>query len=92
MSFDTSFYYRLTNKFQGPNQSLDVHSDGSRRLKMASTANFSGQHWRLIDLGNGKFALRTEYLGDCFSLDVINDGANDKPWLNTTGNFSGNKI
>jgi len=89
MSFDTSFYYRLTNKFQGPNQSLDVHPDGSRRLKMAPTGDFSGQHWRLVDLGNDKFALRTEYLGDCFSLDVINDGANDKPWLNTTGNFSG---
>ena len=89
MSLDTSFYYRLTNKFQGPGQSLDVHSDGSRRLKMASTANFSGQHWRLVDLGNGKYALRTEYLDDCFSLDVINDVAKDKPWLNTTGNFTG---
>ena len=89
MSLDTSFYYRLTNKFQGPGQSLDVHSDGSRRLKMAPTADFSGQHWRLIDLGSGKYALRTQYLGECFSLDVINDGANDKPWLNTTGNFTG---
>src|SRR6185503_6259296 len=89
MSFDTSFYYRLTNQFQGAGQCLDVHSDGSRRLKIAATANFSVQHWRLVDLGNGKFALRTEYLGDCFSLDVITDGANDKPWLNPTAIFSG---
>src|SRR5262245_9073353 len=89
MSLDTSFYYRLTNKFQGPSQSLDVHSDGSKRLKMAPSANFSGQRWRLIDLGGSKCALRTEYLGECFSLDVINDGKNQTPWLNQTGNFTG---
>src|SRR5213082_495432 len=82
MSLYTSFYYRLTNKFQGPAQSLDVHSDGSRRLKMAATANFNGQHWRLVDLGNGKYALRTEYLRECFSLDVINDEVKETPWLN----------
>ena len=89
MAFDTTVYYRLTNTFQGPGQSLDVKSDGSRRLKMAPTADFSGQHWRLVDLGSGKYALRTDYLGDCFSLDVINNGRNDTPWLNDTGNFSG---
>ena len=89
MSFDTSFYYRLTNAFQGTGQALDVKADGSRRLKMAPSADFSGQHWKLVDVGSGKYALRTDYLGDCFSLDVINDGVNQTPWLNDTGNFTG---
>lgn len=89
MSFDTSFYYRLTNNFLGPDQALDVSPDGSGGLMMAKTADQSGQFWRLIDLGAGKYALRTLYLGDCFSLDVINDSINDTPWLAPTGNFSG---
>jgi hypothetical protein len=89
MSLDTSFWYRLTNNFQGPGQALDVKADGSGRLKMAATADYSGQHWRLVELGSAKYALRTEYLGDCFSLDVINEGAKNTPWLNATGNYSG---
>src|SRR5262249_37343915 len=89
MSLDASFYHRLTNKFQGPGQSLDVKPDGSRHRKMAATGDYSGQYWRLVDLGRGRYALRTQYLGDCFSLDVINDGRNETPWLNETGNYSG---
>jgi M6 family metalloprotease-like protein len=89
MGLDTSFLYRLTNNFQGPGQALDVKADGSGRLMMAATADYSGQYWRLVELGQGKYALRTLYLGDCFSLDVINDGTNETPWLNATGNYSG---
>ena len=89
MSLDTSFYYRLTNDFQGAGFALDVKADGSGRLMMAPDADYSGQYWRFVDLGGGKYALRTLYLGDCFSLDVINDSAKETPWLNATGNFSG---
>lgn len=89
MSLDTSFFYRLTNNFQGQGQALDVRPDGSCRLMMAGTGNYSGQFWRLADLGGGKYALRTLYLGDCFSLDVINDGVNETPWLYPTGGFTG---
>lgn len=89
MSLDTSFSYRLTNNYLGSGVSLDVHSDGSHRLKMAPTADYSGQHWLLVDRGNGRHALRTLYLGDGYSLDVINDGTNTTPWLAPTGDFSG---
>lgn len=89
MVLDTSFYYRLTNAFQGPGFALDVKPDGTGRLMTASTGGYSGQYWRLVDLGGGKYALRTLYLGECFSLDVIADGNDDTPWLNATGNFSG---
>jgi LysM domain len=81
--------YRLTNNYLGSGVSLEVHSDGSRRLKMAPTGDYSGQHWLLVDWGNGKYALRTLYLGDGYSLDVINDGTNTTPWLASTGDFSG---
>ena len=72
MAIDPNFYYRLSNAFLGPGYALDVKADGSGRLKMAIAADQSGQFWCLIDLGGGKLALRTLYLGDCFSLDVIN--------------------
>ena len=86
---DTSFYYRLTNTFLGPGQSLDVRSDGSYLLKMAPTGNYTGQFWKLVPLGGGKYALRTAYLGDGFSLDVINDGVDNTPKMSATGNYSG---
>jgi hypothetical protein len=89
MTLDTRFYYRMTNAFLGPGYALDVKGDASGRLKMAASANYSGQFWRLVDLGGGKYALRTQYLGDCFSLDVINDGTNDTPWLAATANYTG---
>ena len=45
--------------------------------------------WRPVDLGGGKYAFRTLYLGDNLSLDIINDGVNTTPWLAETGNYSG---
>jgi M6 family metalloprotease-like protein len=89
MGLDTTSYYRLTNSFLGRGQALDVKPDGSGHLMMAPSADVTGQLWRLVDLGGGRYALRTEYLGDGFSLDVINDGANITPWLAVTGNLSG---
>jgi hypothetical protein len=88
-SFDTRFYFRLTNDFLGPGQSLDVHNPGSSRPRMSTTADAPGQLWKLVDLGAGKYALHTALLGDGFSLDVIDDGNDATPFLNTTGNYSG---
>jgi hypothetical protein len=86
---DTSYYYRLTNSYLGPNQSLDVNPDGSRRLRMAPTGNYSGQFWKFTNLGSGKYGLRTQYLGDGYSLDIVNDGTNNTPWLADSGRYSG---
>jgi M6 family metalloprotease-like protein len=86
---DTSVFYRLTNNILGRGQSLDVVPDGSGQLMMAPAGDYSGQLWRLVGRGDGKYALRTSYLGDCFSLDVINDGVNTTPCLAATGEFTG---
>jgi M6 family metalloprotease-like protein len=89
MPLDTTYYYRLTNNYLGPNTALDVNPNGSGRLMMAAVGAFSGQYWRPVDLGGGKYAFRTLYLGDNLSLDIINDGVNTTPWLAETGNYSG---
>ena len=86
---DTSVFYRLTNKFLGQGKSLDVVPDGSGLLKMEVTGDHNGQFWRLVARRDGKYALQTAYLGECFSLDVINDGTNTTPCLATTGYRTG---
>jgi M6 family metalloprotease-like protein len=86
---DTSVFYRLTNGLLGPGRSLDVLPDGSGQLWMGTSDDSSGQRWRLVDHGGGKYALQTSYLGECFSLDVVNDGTNTTPCLAPTGGFSG---
>ena len=74
MTPDTKYYYRLANKCLGANTVLDVNPDGSGRLMMAAAGDFSGQCWKPVDLGGGKCAFRTLYLGDDLSLDIVNDG------------------
>jgi M6 family metalloprotease-like protein len=86
---NTSVLYRLTNNALGHGQSLCLHPDGSGRLRMAPTGDSVGQLWRLVARTDGKFALRTADLGECFSLDVINDGINATPCLAATGEFTG---
>ena len=63
--------------------------DGSGQLWMGTSDDSSGQRWRLVDHGGGKYALQTSYLGECFSLNVVNDGTNTTPCLAPTGGFSG---
>ena len=86
---DTAAFYRLTNNFLGQGKSLDVVPDGSGLLKMEVTGDYGGQFWRLVARSGGKYALRTAYLGECFSLDVINDGINTTPCMATTADVTG---
>jgi hypothetical protein len=66
-----------------------VLADGSGLLWMGPTGDASGQKWRLVDRGGGKYALQTSYLGECFSLDIVNDGTNTTPCLVPTGGSGG---
>jgi hypothetical protein len=85
MAVDTAFYHRLTNGLLGPGKALDVRPDGSGQLSMTPAGDQHGQRWRLVPRMGGKYMLQTAQLGDCFSLDVINDGTNRTPWLAATG-------
>ncbi len=89
MRIDTSFFYQLSNAFLGKALALDVNPDGSGRVQMASSGGFAGQLWKLVDRGKGAYSLRTEYLGDGFSLDIINDQRRDTPLLAPSGDFPG---
>ena len=99
VSIESSAYYRLTNDYLGPSQALDVVNDGtnSGKLKMADVGNYSGQFWHFALLDEGepgqpkKYSLRTQYRGEGFSLDVINDaGVNSRSLhLAQTGRYSG---
>ncbi len=85
---DTSVFYHLASSFLG-GQALDVRPDGSGLLMMAPASDSPGQLWRLVPRSDGTYALRTSYLGDGFSLDVINDGTDTTPWLAATGHVTG---
>lgn len=92
ISVDTSSYYRLTNDYTGSSQALGVRTDGSGKLGMVPVDKSAGQYWQFVRLANGpKYALRSKYLGDAFSLDVVNDnGVNSRSLhMTTTGHFSG---
>jgi len=89
MSFDTTYYYQLVSGTSSAGKALDVKADGSGRLMMAAKGDFTGQFWKLVSRDAGKYALRTEYLGDGFSLDVINNARRDTPWLAPSGEYPG---
>jgi len=56
-------YCRLTSVFFGESQALDIINDGENRTpKLASSGNYSGQHWRLKLSGP---APTDERLGQC---------------------------
>lgn len=88
-AFDTRFYYRLTNDFLGQGKSLDVYNDGSYRLRMSESTDSPEQLWKLVDSGGEKYSIRNAYLGNYYSLDVINDDKNDTPFVAESGNYSG---
>lgn len=96
VNINTKAYYRLTNMYLGRSQSLDIVKAAVRRfgkLQMADSGNSFGQFWHFApvndDINNPKYALRTEYRSEGFSLDVdvdLNDGSLH---LAATGNFTG---
>ena len=87
---DASKHYRLTTKWLGEDKSLDVINDGkNNQLHLFKSGNLTGQHWKLIPVGDGYFRLTTQWLGKDKSLDVINDGKNNQLHMANTGNLTG---
>ena len=94
-NIDSKAYYRLTNSYLGASQSLDVviATSRCRKLRMADSKNFIGQFWHFAllnnDINNPKYALRTQFCGEGFSLDVNVDINKGSLYLAATGKFSG---
>jgi hypothetical protein len=89
---DCSYYYRMMNTYSGPLLALDVDSNGSTyAVKMASISDDAGQYWRCIHLGNNDYNLRTRFLKDQYSLDIVNDGTNTKPHMAKSGGYTGQR-
>jgi len=93
MEFDSDYYHRLTVQSQGEKKSIDIINDGTNnKVTLATTGNYSGQHWKLSHLGDGYYRLTTEWQGEDKSLDVVNDGKyNNKVLLSPSGDYSGQK-
>ena len=71
-SIDTDFYQRLTTQFQGDTKSLDVINDANDNLlRLATTGSYTGQFWRLHDVGGGYYRLTCQFQGTMKSLTVI---------------------
>jgi hypothetical protein len=84
MTVDTSLVYRLRNAHLGPGRSLDA----GPRLAMAPSGDGISQRWRLVPRPDGTVALRSSSHGDCYALDVRNDG-HHTPFMAPAGDFSG---
>ena len=77
-------YFRITNVELGNGKSLDSSPDAPR---MADSGNYSGQLWKLTDVGNGHVRLSNSYQ-PAKSLDTYGN-APHAPFLGNTGNYSG---
>ena len=55
---------------------------------MGKTGNYSGQYWKLTDMGDGTFRLTNAFLKESRSLDTYS-GTENKPFMGDTGNYSG---
>ena len=56
---------------------------------MAPISTSTSQRWRFIPLGGNAYGLRNRLLNNTYSLDIINDGVNTKPYMALTGPYAG---
>jgi hypothetical protein len=69
--WDPSYYYRLTNDYRGPNESLDSYPDGTYNCWMGPTGNYSGQHWYFLPIAGsgGYYTMQNLYGGSGRALE-----------------------
>ena len=83
-------YFKLISQLPADKRSLDVTSNNGIDFtpNMGSIANRPGQIWK-IEPEFEFFRLSTLWLGENRSLDIVNDGADNKLTLADSGNYSG---
>ncbi|MCI2229679.1 hypothetical protein MC378_10925 [Polaribacter sp. MSW13] len=81
--------YTLSTQWRGSNKILDcVQGPNKNRPILNTQTGRSGGAWKIISLGNGYFRITNLWLSDS-SLDIINDGKNNKIQVAKTGNYLG---
>ena len=81
--------YTLSSKWQGPTKILDcIQGSNQNRPVLNQETGYSGGAWKIISVGNGFYRITNMWLNDR-SLDIINDGKNNKIQVAKTANVSG---
>lgn len=84
--FDENKYYRLTTKWQGPGKSLDILNNGKNNQPILSaTGNYTGQMWKIKNLGNNTYQLSTQWQGDNKVLSCPQGANENRPMLENSG-------
>ncbi len=81
--------YTLHTKWQGPDKTLEFLRKASRDvLQLKGGSDASGSLWKIIPIGNGYYRI-THLWASNLSLDIVNDGTNNKVHMATTGSYTG---
>jgi len=82
--------FSLANVASGKDFQLDVvNNDALDSVKLATTAEVSGQKWTFTQLDNGYCRLTNDFTGSEVALDIENEGDMTVPKLTAVGDFSG---
>lgn len=69
--FSEKAYYRIVNSWQGDGKSLDILNDGENKNPvLASSADLSGQMWKIKPAGSGTYTLSCKWQGETRVLTV----------------------
>ena len=87
---DTAFLYHITNVWQAE-KSLEIVNDEVRTSHpiLKTTQENPAQYWKFILTANGFYRIINHKYGATKSLDIINDGQNNKTTLTATADVSG---
>ena len=81
--------FTLSTEWQGPHKVLDcVQGENQNRPILNRATRKSGGAWKIIAVGNDYYRITNLWLGN-LSLDIINDGENNKIQVAKTGEYSG---
>lgn len=88
-----TFYYRLTNTFNGPAWALGVVPGGSGILKISPSGDNNDQYWSLSHFEGvaGAYHITSRWRGGEYSLcfEKGEQGEEDKLWLAKTSDVPG---
>lgn len=82
-------FYKISCHWQGQSNVLDVPAEATKPVLKTSTKGTPSQRWKFQSVGNGYYRIINKLHGDGKSLDIVNDGTNNKLQLAQTGQYTG---